>query len=243
MLRFAVTGASSGIGRGTASALAKRGHQVWAIARNQDRLTELKNEFGDCVRLLSADLSEVTERQTVIDKLKSLDKLDGITHSAGSLIEPVAYRDLDVEKLAGDMSVHVATPIALNNALHENLTDARIVYIDSYSAIDPRNGWAAYSIIKAAAQMAARAAAEECTNSTIIRIFPGAVHTPLVDSVLASANKSPVVENFKTLASRGEMNDAAAVGEFIANVLLNTTAEQLSMREFWEYDNPDDQIF
>ena len=74
-----VTGASSGIGRGVALALAKRGVLVIAVARRADKLDELASEAGGNLVPLPLDLTddakvdglanELVERGLTVDLL------------------------------------------------------------------------------------------------------------------------------------------------------------------------------
>jgi len=222
------------------------GNHVIAVARNAARLKYLGKEYKDLVHNIVADLAETHGQRAVADHVKSIGPIDGIIHSAGAHV-PLNnyhnYQDLDVESLLADMKSHVAAPIQLNNVLREALKGGRILFIDSYSANNPRVGWAGYSIIKAAARMAARSAAAEIKEATTIRVFPGAVRTPLIQTILTTNHTSPVVEMFRDLDATDNFSDAQSIGEFIANILTSVTDEQLSAREFWDFNSPDDQIF
>ena len=242
-MHYVVTGASSGIGAAAAASLARRGHHVIAVARNASRLECLRKEYKDLVHNIVADLTETHGQRTVADHVRSIGPIDGIIHSAGAQVPLKNYEDLDVERLLSDMKSHVAAPIQLNNVLRESIKGGRILFIDSYSASSPRVGWAGYSIIKAAAQMAARSAAAEIRDATTIRVFPGAVRTPLIETILATNHTSPVVEMFRDLDATDKFSDALSIGEFITNILTTATDEQLSARDFWDFTSPDDQIF
>lgn len=240
---FIVTGASSGIGFAAARALAIQHHNVIAVARNADKLETLKSGHGDCIQILPADLSTESGRATVIEHAKHIGHIDGIVHAAGSLISPAGYQSLKADEMAADLTIHVSVPILLNSALEDELAGGRIVYIDSYSASSLRVGWSGYSIIKAAAQMAARSAATEIPKSAVIRIFPGAVRTPLVETMLTSQQSSPTFDLFKALESEGSISEPDIIGEFIANVMINATDQQLKEREIWDFNNPHDRHF
>ena len=55
-----VTGASSGIGREFVKLLLKgrEVEEIWAVARNKEKLERLKNRFGARIKTYSVDLSD-----------------------------------------------------------------------------------------------------------------------------------------------------------------------------------------
>lgn len=240
---YVVTGASSGIGYATARTLAVQHNDVIAVARSVDRLESLKHDSGEHLHIVPADLSTESGRISVIEKAISMGRIDGIVHAAGSLVAPTDYSKLQADHLLADMNIHVTVPISLNNALADRLVGGRILYIDSYSAQNLRVGWSGYSIVKAAAQMAARAASEEMTHASVIRVFPGAVQTPLVEKVLSSNTRSPTFDLFKELESTQAISEPSVIGDFIADILVNATDAQLNERDIWDFSNPNDRIF
>jgi short-subunit dehydrogenase len=56
-----LTGASSGIGRAAAAELVRRGCRVIAVARREDRLQSLRNEVGDELTPLRADITDPSD--------------------------------------------------------------------------------------------------------------------------------------------------------------------------------------
>ena len=109
------------------------------------------------------------------------------------------------------------------------------MFLDSYSSNDLRVGWAAYSIVKAAAQMAARSAGEELDNVRVIRVSPGAVRTPLVDAVLKSPHDSPTRRSFRARQAEGKLSPPDEIGEWIARLLLDASDEDLNAHPTWQY--------
>ncbi len=240
---FIVTGGSSGIGRATVIALASRGTEVVAVGRNLDRLHSLAERFPGIVRVVVADLSTDAGIDQVCEAVSGVDRINGIVHAAGSAVQIADYQNLRKIDLLSDFALHVAVPIELNNRLTHCLTGARILFLDSYSANSPRVGWAGYSIVKSAAQMAARAAAEEMKGSIVIRVFPGAVRTPLVEAVLNSTHDCPTVDTFRTMDREGRVSDEQDIGQYLSNILLDTSESELSARDYWDYGRPEDRIF
>ncbi len=243
---YVVTGASSGIGFATAMALAARNCEVIAVARNHERMAALKERFPQKVKVVAADLASTTGIDLVHQATHSVKQIDGIVHAAGSLILLKPYEKFvvsDSDALSHHLAVHVAAPITLNNVLRRKVKGARILYLDSFSANNLRKGWAEYSIIKAAAQMAARSAQAELKDSIVVRLFPGGVRTPLVEAVLESESQNETVELFRKMKLEGSLFEPEEVANYIGSLLLDATDEQLNMREYWDFSNSDDRIF
>lgn len=240
---FIVTGGTSGIGLATVQALASREQSVLAAGRNVDRLQSLGDQYPDRVKVVRADLSTTSGLDSLCSAVNSVDRISGIVHAAGSAVPLADYQKLEQADLLFDFALHVALPITLNNRLSSRLAGARILYLDSYSANSPRVGWAGYSIVKSAAQMAARAAAAELSNSTVIRVFPGAVRTPLVEAVLTSTHACQTADVFRAMDTNGKISEAGEIGEYLANLLLDAREDQLAAREYWDFGVPESRIF
>jgi short-subunit dehydrogenase len=88
-----VTGASSGIGRGLAAWLAKRGIKVWAAARRTKNLEELKAEAGDNIVPFQLDCSRGDDAYEAVKQL-DIDSggLDLVVANAGVAEESVPKR-------------------------------------------------------------------------------------------------------------------------------------------------------
>jgi NADP-dependent 3-hydroxy acid dehydrogenase YdfG len=76
--RALVTGASSGIGRATAQALAERGLAVHAVARRADRLTDLAKTTG-----ITPHALDLRDTRAIYDKLAGLE-VDVLVNNAGT---------------------------------------------------------------------------------------------------------------------------------------------------------------
>ena len=237
---YLVTGASSGIGRAIACELLERGFSVVTVAR-RPMAAEVLSRCGDCHISIEADVTTQRGLDAVVLALAGRSVL-GVVHAAGSSIALSDYRQLNSDDLVRDMAVHVAAPIAINNLLSQQLSDARILYIDSYSANAPRVGWTGYSIVKAAAQMAAKSAAAEISHAQVIRVVPGGVRTPLVEAVLQSDSIAATALAFRKLDAEGAIVEPEAISQFVADILVLATDDQLNEREFWDFSNPADRL-
>ncbi|HJS39301.1 MAG TPA: SDR family oxidoreductase [Burkholderiales bacterium] len=79
-----VTGASAGIGRGIAKALAAEGVRLAVTARRRDRLEELARETGAKLAIIEADFMQEGAPQRIAQAaLKELGSLDILVNNAG----------------------------------------------------------------------------------------------------------------------------------------------------------------
>lgn len=145
-----VTGASSGIGRGIAVACAEMGANVVLTARNSERLQEtLSLMQGEGHIIISADLTDDSQRRQLVD---SLPILDGIVHCAG-VGSRVPCKNIEQSDIDYVLQPNFIAPVLLQT---EVLTakkikkESSIVFIASRAAEMPSIGNAVYSASKGA---------------------------------------------------------------------------------------------
>ncbi len=227
-----VTGASAGMGRATALALAERGESVVAVARSEAPLRDL---VAASPELIGSVIGDVGNDSTIDQIVAAVDarSVKGVVHGAATPVELTPWTELDAAELTEHFRVHVAAPIALTSSLLAAGPVERVVILDSYSATTPRVGWAAYSILKSAVQMAFRAAAAELEGVAVARVFPGAVATPLLDRVLEAPSEIEATGFYRELASAGKVSDAADIGRAIADLLVGIPRDEFAANETW----------
>ncbi len=181
-----VTGASRGIGKATALALAKRGAHVIAIARTQGGLEELDDEIkalGGSATLVPADVKDYP----ALDRLGAAiherwGKLDILVGNAGVLgkLSPLGH----IEPKTWDevMAVNVTANWRLIRSLDPLLKrseDGRAIFVTSGAAHKAFAYWGTYSISKAALETLVRTyAAEISTTKVTANMFsPGPTRT------------------------------------------------------------------
>jgi NAD(P)-dependent dehydrogenase (short-subunit alcohol dehydrogenase family) len=181
-----VTGASRGIGRAAALALAERGVHVLALSRSIDALEELDNQVqsrGGTATLVPLDLRDLPG----IDRLaltltERWSKLDGLFGNAGILgpisplthVHPRAWDDL----LAINLTANWRLLRSLDPLLRQS--DAgRVLFVSSGAAHFNRPYWGGYAITKAALEVLTFTYAAECsgTNVKANAINPGPTRT------------------------------------------------------------------
>ena len=81
-----ITGASMGIGEKTTQLFAAQGANLILVARSEAKLKELQARLeqpGQLIKYLVCDLSQASQVEALLEKLKAEPKLDGILHNAG----------------------------------------------------------------------------------------------------------------------------------------------------------------
>ena len=164
-----VTGASRGIGRACAQALAEAGAHVVAVARTQGALEELDDEIraatGERATLVAMNLND----HDGIDRLgRALfdrwGRLDSLVHAAAELggLTPVSH--LDVKHWSGAVSLNLTAPYRLIRSFEPLLRQSarpRALFLTSGRAIRPKAFWGAYAATKAGLEALVRCWAEE----------------------------------------------------------------------------------
>lgn len=181
-----VTGASRGIGKATALALAKRGAHVIAVARTQGGLEELDDEIkalGGSATLVPADVKDYP----ALDRLGAAiherwGRLDILIGNAGVLgkLSPLGH----IEPKTWDevMAVNVTANWRLIRSLDPLLKrseDGRAIFVTSGAAHKAFAYWGVYSTSKAALETLVRTyAAEIATTKVTANMFsPGPTRT------------------------------------------------------------------
>lgn len=182
-----VTGASRGIGRATALALADAGAHVIAAARTIGALEELDDAIkarGGSATLVPIDLKDLEAVDRFAPAIEQRwGKLDILVGNAGILgpISPIA--SIDPTIFDNVFSVNVTANFRLLHTLDPllRLSDAgRVVMISSGAVRHVRAYWGAYSSSKAALEALTRTYAKEVFNITDVRVMlvnPGPVRT------------------------------------------------------------------
>src|SRR6266498_2627304 len=178
-----VTGASSGLGREFALALAKRGQPVLAVARRGDRLRTLADEAsagGGRVEPLIADLSTAAGIETVLATAAALE-VDVLVNNAG-VATYGPFVSLSPERERELVRLNVEAIVALTRGLlPAMLARGRggLINVASQMAFQPMPYFAVYAASKAFVLSFSEALAEELRGSgvRVTAIAPGFTST------------------------------------------------------------------
>jgi NADP-dependent 3-hydroxy acid dehydrogenase YdfG len=179
-----VTGASSGIGRAVAVALASAGATVCAVARRKDELQATADRANGAGRfaLYPADLVDEEQLAALTSALRAREGgLDVLVHSAGTIslgdVETASIRDLDRQYAA-----NVRAPYLLTQSLLPALraSGGQIVFINSTVGLSARANVSQFAATQHALKAIADSLREEINphGVRVVTVYPGRTATP-----------------------------------------------------------------
>jgi NAD(P)-dependent dehydrogenase (short-subunit alcohol dehydrogenase family) len=181
-----VTGASRGIGRATAVALAREGAHIVALARTVGGLEELDDEIrkeSGSATLVPLDLRDFDALDrlgaSLHERFKRLDALVGNAGQLGAL-SPLGHLDQKTwdEVFATNVTANWRLIRSLDPLLRASEA-GRAVFVTSGITYRARAYWGLYAASKAALEMVVRVYAEEVskTNAKVNLFNPGPIRT------------------------------------------------------------------
>lgn len=184
-----VTGASRGIGRAVASALALAGARVFLVARSQDQLEQLAAELGDKSSAHRCDLTNATHVQEVVGGIVAAagGAVDILVNNAGVFpLGPIAQTS--PELFEQTLSANLSAPFRVLHAVLPGMHAAKRGHVVTIGSVADRRifgGNGAYSASKFGARALHEVLREECAGSGIrtTLISPAATDTPIWDPV------------------------------------------------------------
>lgn len=213
-----VTGASSGIGRATALALAEAGAQVAIGARRRDRLTALATrieEGGATALPLDLDVTdEAACRRAVQQTVDELGGLDILVNNAGLMLlgQVEGANTGDWRRM---LETNVLGLMYMTHAALPHLIERRgaIVQLSSSSGRVARAGSAVYSASKFAVNAFSESLRQEVTarGVRVIVLEPGVVETELRDHITDPAAKERMTAAATSVRQLQPEDVAAAV--------------------------------
>lgn len=181
-----ITGASSGIGKEFARIHAERKGDLVIIARNEERLNELKNELESKyqvqVKVIAKDLSQENAPQEIHDEIKSEGiKVEYLINNAG-FGGRGKFHEQDWNKSRSMMQVNMVSLAALTHLFLPEFivrNSGRILNTSSTASLMPGPLQAVYFATKAFVTFFSNALTEELrgTNVTVTNLMPGATKT------------------------------------------------------------------
>ncbi|MBM3665870.1 MAG: SDR family oxidoreductase [Actinobacteria bacterium] len=218
--RAIVSGATRGIGRATARALAARGATVGLLARSEDDLRELAGEL-DGSAPIAADVSDRAATEAAIrgfaERAGGLELLvanAGLAHTAPfAELEPERAEEMVEVNFVGTLNqVRAGLPLMLDRGR------GHIIVVSSGAALRGFPWTAVYAATKAAQKTFAEALRHELsgTGVSLTTVMPGSVTTEL---------HSHEQERMPDWWRRGEKIEPEAVADAIVEAVLEDRRE------------------
>ena len=218
-----VTGASQGIGRDTAMALAEAGARVAVAARNEEKLKALALEIvaaGGEAFAVKMDVADAEQVKTGFKQvLEKFGRLDILVNDAAITRDGLAMRmkadDWDAVIRTNLTGAHLCIQQAMHAMMRARA--GRIINISSVVAQMGNAGQANYVAAKAGLIGLTKAIAMEIAsrNVTVNAVAPGFIETPMTEVL-----SDKVKEELKTRIPLGRMGsgrDVAAAIVFLAS--------------------------
>jgi len=183
-----VTGASKGIGRASAIALAEQGAHVICVSRGKEALDKVCNEIQSLGQTSQALIADMTSIKDIKDKIGSLPKVDILVNNAGTNIpEPfinVSEQNFDdLVQLNIKGCFFVAQIVAAK--MLENKQGGSIINMSSQMGHIGATNRTVYCMTKHAI--------EGLTKAMAVELAPNAIR---VNSICPTFIKTPMTENF-----------------------------------------------
>ncbi len=232
-----ITGGGTGIGRGLAEALHKRGNQVIISGRRKGNL-DATTKANPGMRSVELDISDSANVAGVAKKLiADYPALNVLINNAGVMEIDDAAAKIDDRLLTSTVTTNLLGPIRLTSALIEHLKrqpKATIIYNTSALAFVPLALTAVYSSTKAAlhSYILSQRYKLKATSVSVLEIAPPWVQTDLLNSneepramplkefieetikVLGTDAEEILVERAKPFRNNPGPNESALVAQF-----------------------------
>jgi NAD(P)-dependent dehydrogenase (short-subunit alcohol dehydrogenase family) len=177
-----ITGASKGLGRALARALAARGWRLVLDARDSSALSAVAADLPGALAV-RGDVSDVAHRAALTTTVDRLGRLDLLVNNASELgPSPLpTLADYPIDAFRQVYETDVVAPLVLTQLLLPRLRTAggTVLNISSDAAVEPYPGWGGYGSAKAALdQLSAVLGAEE-PDVRVYAVDPGDMRTDM----------------------------------------------------------------
>ena len=204
-----VTGASSGIGKATAGALAQEGWHVIAAARRTDKIQAVADEVGGTAIEL-----DVTDQESVDKLAAQVERVDLLVNNAGGAMGMDSIKDANLDDWQWMYDVNVLGTLRMVKTLLDKLiaSEGHVINIGSMASFTAYAGGAGYNAAKFGEGALTRVLRLEHVGDPVrvTQIDPGRVET-----------------DFSLVRFKGDQDKAAAVYADKLNLSAADVAESI----------------
>lgn len=211
-----ITGASSGIGEGTARVLAQKGARVVLGARRADRLKSLAGEIeagGGTARFRALDVTRLDDMEAFVAfAVAEFGRVDAIVNNAGLMpLSPLAALKIDEWNRMIDVNIRgVLHGIAAVLPVMKRQGHGQVINVSSIGGHQVYPTAAVYCATKFAVVAISEGLRQENDNIRVTVITPGVVQSELA-STITDPGSQTMMEDFRRIAMPPE-----AIGRAIA---------------------------
>lgn len=217
-----VTGASQGIGRAAAEALARAGARTWLAARNVDKLQETAEAIrsaGGQAEVLALDIADFGSIDARLEPVTGAGGVEILVNNAGITEDGLLLRMSD-EQWDKVVDVNLGGTFRVTRALLRGMMKkrwGRIINVSSVVASAGNPGQANYAASKAGMEGFTRSLAREVAsrNITVNAIAPGYVETAMTAKLTEEQREKLLVT--VPAGRMGTSEDIAAAVTYLAS--------------------------
>lgn len=194
-----VTGASSGIGKEISRVLiTKYNCTVYAIARNEARLLEAKNELGDRYVIYKMDVSQKESWSKLAEHLKSNGvRVDILISCAGILPKFDTLENTEIEEYEKAISINYLSQVYACKLLLPILNEGgAIINVASASALCPFSLVSGYTASKSALYHFTQSIAREIKSVSVSCVLCGFVKTDIMKNQKMNEREAKLIKLF-----------------------------------------------
>jgi short-subunit dehydrogenase len=221
-----VTGASSGVGKSIAVALAREGAAVTLLGRDESRLEATAGSFSAESRKAQIFTAEFCDNDSVafLSKIlrRTFSTVDFLIHSAG-MIKPGPFASASLDDLDMHYRCNVRAPVALTQGLLLALKAAKgtIVFINSTVVDHARSGVSQYAASKHALKAIADSLRDEVNKDgvRVLTLFLGRTATPMQEQLSRDEQRQ---------YDPGRLIQPSDVADLVVNALASARTVELT---------------
>ena len=218
-----ITGATKGIGRGTAIALAQAGSNIIAVGRNQnelDSLSKLIKKLNVKYTSFKSDVNNYYKMKDFISKLKQLDIL--VNNAGTNIPEPflkVKKKSLETILNVNTKAVFNIAQLCANQIIKLKKKSGSIINISSIFGVVAGQDRTVYSMTKFGVEGLTRGMAIDLAkyNIRVNSVCPNIVLTPRTKKYFANKKYSKYVKQNTPLDKVVTVSDVATSITFLAS--------------------------
>ena len=188
-----VTGASSGVGKAIATALAEAGASVALVGRNLKTLEAVASSAPERMKCYVADLLDDTALPELKKRiLTDLGVVDGLVHSAGVFamgrLETAPLEQFDLQYRCNVRAPYALTQIFLPTLIERQ---GQIVFINSTAGLSAGGGVSQYAATKHALKAVADSLRQEVNPQgvRVLSVYLGRTATPMQEAICKTEGK------------------------------------------------------